>query len=64
MITELKIKLKNKNISVRFKIIFSLINNEKYSKIIEIINDNSIQFIINNIITERDKIGNNLEKNR
>jgi len=60
LICELKKKLKNKNIN--FKKIFSLINNNKYDTIIEIIHDNTIQTLIENIVDERKKIGNNMEK--
>ena len=59
-IIELKNKLKNKNI--KFNKIFNLINNEKFDEIIEIIDDETIHTLIKNIINEREKIGNNLEK--
>ncbi len=59
LICDLKIKLKNKNI--KFKDLFSLINNQKYDKIIEIIDDESIQILIKNIVAERKTIGNNME---
>jgi hypothetical protein len=59
LICNLKIKLKNKNI--KFKDLFSLINNQKYDKIIEIIDDESIQILIENIVAERKTIGNNME---
>ena len=59
LICDLKIKLKNKNI--KFNKIFSLINNEKYDEIIEIIDDETIQTLIENIVAEREKIGNNME---
>jgi hypothetical protein len=59
LISDLKIKLKNKNI--KFNDIFSLINNQKYDKIIEIIYDETIQKLIENIIDEREKIGNDME---
>ena len=57
---ELKFKLGLKNI--KFYKIFRLINNQKYEEIIEIIDDENIQTLINNIVTEREKIGNELEK--
>ena len=59
LICDLKIKLKNENI--KFKKIFSLINNQKYDEIIKIINDETIQRLIENIVDEREQIGNNLE---
>jgi len=59
LICELKIKLKNKNI--KFNKIFSLINNEKYAEIIEIIDDETIQTLIEKIVAERERIGNNME---
>jgi len=59
LIYDLKNKLKNKNI--KFKDLFSLINNEKYYEIIEIIHDETIQSLIENIVAEREKIGNNME---
>jgi hypothetical protein len=59
LIRDLKNKLKSKNIS--FKKCFYLINNQKYDTIIEIIDDVNIQTLINNIISEREKIGNNIE---
>ena len=40
---------------------FSLINNEKYDEIIEIIHDETIHTLIENIVVEREKIGNNIE---
>jgi hypothetical protein len=51
---ELKFKLGLKNI--KFYKIFILINNQKYEEIIEIIDDENIQTLINNIVTEREKI--------
>ena len=60
LICELKIKLKNKNI--KFKKLFNLINNQKYDEIIKIINDDTIQTLIKNIVSERETIGNNMEK--
>lgn len=62
LICDLKIKLKNKNI--KFKHIFSLINNQKYNEINEIneiIYDETILRLIENIVDEREKIGNNME---
>ena len=59
LICNLKNKLKNKNI--KFKDFFSLINNQKYDEIIEIIDDETIQRLIENIFIEREKIGNNME---
>jgi len=60
LIYDLKNKLKNKNI--KFKDLFSLINNEKYYEIIEIIHDETIQSLIENIVSERETIANNMEK--
>jgi len=60
LICDLKNKLKNKNIN--YKNIFRLINNEEYGEIIEIIDDETIQSLIDNIISEREQIGNNMEK--
>jgi len=54
---ELKFKLGLKNI--KFYKMFILINNQKYE---EIIDDENIQTLINDIVTERKKIGNELEK--
>lgn len=59
LICDLKNKLKNKNI--KFKDLFSLINNQKYNEIIEIIHDETIHILIDNIVSEREKISNNLE---
>jgi hypothetical protein len=59
LICNLKIKLKNKNIKI--KDLFSLINNEKYDEIIEIIHDETIHTLIENIVVERERIGNNIE---
>jgi hypothetical protein len=59
LIYELKNKLKNKNI--KFNKIFSLINNQKYNEIIKIIRDETIQTLIENIVSERERIGNNME---
>lgn len=44
LICDLKIKLKNKNI--KFKKLFSLINNQKYDDIIKIIDDEPVQSLI------------------
>jgi hypothetical protein len=60
LISHLKNELKNKNI--KFKDLFILINNKEYDKIIKIINDETIQNLIDNIVAERKKIGNNMEK--
>ena len=43
------------------KKMFSLINNQKYDEIIKIIDDETIQRLIENIVDEREQIGNNLE---
>jgi len=59
LIYDLKIKLKNKNI--KFNKIFSLINNQKYNEIIKIIRDETTQSLIDNIVSERERIGNNME---
>ena len=60
---ELICKLKNKikNINIKFNNLFKLINNEKYDEIIEIINDETICTLIENIVIERERIGNNME---
>jgi hypothetical protein len=60
---ELIYKLKNKlkNINIKFNDIFKLINNQKYDEIIEIINDETIYILIENIVIERERIGNNME---
>jgi predicted site-specific integrase-resolvase len=65
LINELKSTLNLKNIS--FKKIMKLINNQEYDEIIKIINYEIIYYeilktLINEIETEREKIGNNLEK--
>jgi len=60
LVSNLKIKLKTKNL--KFKKIFSLINNNKYDEILQIVKDDSIQIIIDNISNERKIIGNNLEQ--
>jgi hypothetical protein len=60
LICDLKNKLKNKNIN--YENIFRLINNKKYGEIIKIIDDETIQSLIDNIISEREQIGNNMEK--
>lgn len=49
LICDLKIKLKNKNKKIKFKDLFSLINDEP------------IQTLIENIVAERKRIGNNME---
>jgi hypothetical protein len=56
LIYDLKFKLKNKNI--KFNDLFKLINNQKYD---EIVDDETIQTLIKNIVTEREIIGNNIE---
>jgi hypothetical protein len=59
-ITELKNKLKIKHI--KFKKIFSLINNQNYEEIHKIIKDDySIYTLIENIADERKKIAHNME---
>ena len=60
LINELKLQLKLKKIG--FNKIVKLINNRKYDEIVEIIDDENIQTLIDAIVTEREKIGNNLEK--
>ena len=65
LINELKSTLNLKKIS--FKKIMKLINNQEYDEIIKIINYEIIYYeilktLINEIETEREKIGNNLEK--
>ena len=57
---ELKLQLKLKKIG--FNKIVKLINNRKYDEIVEIIDDENIQTLIDAIVTEREKIGNNLEQ--
>ena len=59
LICDLKIKLKNRNI--KFNKVVSLINNQKYDEIIIIINDETIPALIQNIETERIRIGNSME---
>ena len=59
LICDLKIKLKNRNI--KFNKVVSLINNRKYDEIIIIINDETIHTLIQNIETERIRIGNSME---
>lgn len=59
LICDLKIKLKNRNI--KFNKVVSLINNQKYDEIIIIINDETISALIQNIETERIRIGNSME---
>ena len=58
LICKLKNKLKNKN---KFNYLFKLINNQKYNEIIEIIHDETICILIENIVIERERIGNNME---
>ena len=69
LINELKLQLNLKKIklqlnlkNIEFKKIVKLINNQKYDEITEIIDDDNIQTLINAIVTEREKIGNELEK--
>ena len=70
LVNELKLQLNLKKIefknieckNIEFKNIFRLINNQKYDEITKIIDDANIQTLINDIETEREKIGNNLEK--
>ena len=60
LICDLKIKLQNKNI--KFKVLFRLINNQNYDKIREILKDDKTsQTLIDNIVSERETIGNNME---
>jgi hypothetical protein len=60
LINELKSKLYLKRI--KFKQIFKLINNKEYDKIIEIIDDENIQTLIDDIVSEQKKIVNDIEK--
>lgn len=60
LVNELKIKLQDKKL--KFNKIFTLINNEDYQQIIEITKDNSINILIENIMNERIRIGNSMEK--
>lgn len=57
LIHELKIKLK-KN---KFNDIVTLINNQRYDESIEIIDDISMRTLIENIVIERERIGNVME---
>jgi len=57
---ELKFKLGLKKI--KFDEMFRLINNQKYEEIKKIVDDENIQTLIDDIVTERKKIGNELEK--
>jgi hypothetical protein len=60
LINELKLQLNLKKIG--FNKIVKLINNQKYDEIVEIIDDEHIQTLIDDIVSEREKIGNNIEK--
>lgn len=60
LVLELKNKLKNKFIT--FDVLFRIINSEEYNEDFIIINDEPIHTLIENIITEREKIGANMEK--
>ena len=61
LIWELKDKLKNKNI--KFNDLFSLINNQQYNnKNFIIIPDETINTLIEKINTERERIGDDMEK--
>jgi hypothetical protein len=57
---ELKFKLGLKKIE--FDEMFRLINNQKYEEIKKIVDDENIQTLIDDILNERKKIGNELEK--
>ena len=61
LIDELRSKLKKKNID--FVTMVNLINSQAYDKIIELVRDETIFTLIENIITERERIGNAMEKN-
>lgn len=61
LIDELKAKLKKKNID--FVTMVNLINSQAYDKIIELVPDETIFTLITKIITERERIGNAMEKN-
>ena len=61
LIDELREKLKKKNID--FVTIVKLINSQAYDKIIELVRDETIFTLITKIITERERIGNAMEKN-
>ena len=61
LIDELRSKLKKKNID--FVTIVKLINSQAYDKIIELVRDETIFTLITKIITERERIGNAMEKN-
>ena len=60
LIDELREKLKKKNID--FVTIVKLINSQAYDKIIELVRDETIFTLITKIITERERIGNAMEK--
>ena len=60
LISDLKIILIN-NKNIKFKDLFSLINKQEYDKINEIVQDETISIIINKIVIEWERIGNNLE---
>ena len=60
LIGELRTKLKRKHIS--FNSIVYLINNQRYDKIIEIVDDETIHVLIEKIVAERERIGNAMEK--
>ena len=59
LIHDLKLQLKNKHIG--FNRIFTLINLQNYDEIIDIIDDDTITGLIEDIIIERELIGNMLE---
>lgn len=61
LIDELRSKLKKKNID--FVTMVNLINSQAYDKIIELVRDETIFTLITKIITERERIGNAMEKN-
>ena len=61
LIDELRAKLKKKNID--FVTMVNLINSQAYDKIIELVRDETIFTLITKIITERERIGNAMEKN-
>jgi hypothetical protein len=61
LISDLKIILINKNKNIKFKNLFSLIKKQEYDKINEIVQDETISIIINKIVIEWKRIGNNLD---